>query len=113
VIASPLTYLEAAEYAPPELRGRLVEIVDSDTAVRLIGTDSEKENRILAQFFPLSIEDLAPFQTNHQRFILFSGGPGDWFTQYLVGNGYHLRLLSKGVHNAIYIAESMNRGMGM
>lgn len=108
VIGSPVTYLEAAEYAPQELRGRLVQIVDPDTAVRLVGTDSEKGSRILAQFFPFCVEDLGPFQTAHEKFILFSGGLGEWFTQYLVGKGYHLRLLSKGGDNPIYMADSMN-----
>ena len=114
VIASGITYLEAAEYAPPELRRRLVEIVDADAAIRLVGTDSvDKENRVLAQFFPLCVEDLAPFQAAHQRFILFSGGNYDWLTQYLVEKGYDLRLLSKVGESPIYAAESLNKGRAL
>jgi hypothetical protein len=107
VIGSPLAYLEAAEYAPPELRAnRLVQVADPDLATRLIGWDSgDKAIRLLAQFIPLQVEDPATFQTAHQRFILFSGDNPDWFTQYLVEAGYRLRLLSEDGDNQIYIAE--------
>jgi hypothetical protein len=115
VISSGVEYLEAAEYAPPELRGRLVEVVDLDTATRLSGvTSTEKGNRILAGFIPLQVEDLAKFLAAHQKFILYShspvatkndlGGSADWFTEYLVESGYRLRLLSP-VDNALYIVE--------
>ena len=106
VIGSGKIYLEAAEYAPLHLRGRLVQIVDADAATRLAGTDTvDKTNRLLAQFIPLRVEDLAKFQTAHQRFILFSGGGLDWFTKYLIERRYHLRLLSKDGDSQIYIAE--------
>jgi hypothetical protein len=107
VIGGPVTYLEAAEYAPPELRAnRLVHVVDPDIATRLIGSDSaDKLIRLLAQFIPLRVEDLAAFQTAHQRFILYSGGSSDWFTQYLLERRYHLRLLSKDGGSQTYIAE--------
>ncbi|MGD0061612.1 MAG: hypothetical protein ABSD58_19565 [Verrucomicrobiia bacterium] len=106
VVGSPLTYLEAVEYSPPELRDRLVEVVDADVATRVVGTDTaDKTNRLLAQFIPLHVEDLAAFQAAHQKFILLSGGRGDWFTQYLIERGYHLRLLGRGVLNSLYIAE--------
>jgi hypothetical protein len=95
VMADPLAFLEASEYAPPELRDRLVQIVDP------------KARPLLAQFIPLHIEDLAAFQATHQKFIFRSGGSFDWLTQYLLAAGYHLRLLSKdaGSSISIYMAE--------
>ena len=106
VIGSPIAYLEAAEYSPPELRGRLVEVVDADNATRLVGADTpDKTNRLLAQFIPLHVEDLAAFQVTHQKFILRSDGRYDWFTQYLVERRYHLSLLSKDAGSSLYIAE--------
>jgi hypothetical protein len=106
VIADPLAYVEAAEYAPPELRDRLVEVVDTENAVRLVGSDTpEKTNRLLAQFIPLRIEDLRPFQATYQRFILRSGGIFDWFSRYLVESGYHLTLLSHGTVKPVYVVE--------
>ena len=102
VIGDGEAYLEAAKYAPPELRDRLVQVVDADIAIRLAGSDSiDRTNRILAQYIPLQVEDLAPFQAVHQRFMLYSGGGFDWITPYLVEKRYQLRLLSKNV----YIAE--------
>ena len=106
VIGDPRAYLEAAQYSPPELGDRLVEVVDADIATRLVKSDTpDKTNRLLAQFIPLHVEDLAAFQAAHQKFILRSGGDFDWFTQYLVEGRYHLRLLSKDADNSLYLAE--------
>lgn len=113
VIGSPLIYLEAVQYSPPELRDRLVNVVDEDMAKRLIGTDTpDKTNRLLAQFVPLGVEDLAPFEKVHPRFMILSGGGLDWFTQYLLEKRYSLRLVSndsgiasKHGDTKIYLAE--------
>jgi 4-amino-4-deoxy-L-arabinose transferase-like glycosyltransferase len=106
VIGSPLAYLQAVEYSPPEMRDRLIEVVDGDTAIRLVGTDTpDRTNRTLANFVPLHIEDLAVFRAAHRKFILRSGGVFDWLTQYLVGRRYHLSLLSKEGDISVYMAE--------
>jgi hypothetical protein len=106
VFGSPIKYLEAAEYLPSELRDRLVGVVDPDMSTRLVGTDSpDKSNRLLAQFIPLQVEDLAAFQSAHEKFILRSGGPFDWFTEYLVQRRYHTMLLSNDVGGTLYIVE--------
>jgi hypothetical protein len=110
VIGSELTYLEAVEYSGPDLRGRLVALCDPALAVRLIGTDTlERENRILAQFVPLRLEGLAPFQVAHQTFILYSGGRSDWLTDYLLENGYRLTVLAKDATSSVYLANA-NQG---
>jgi hypothetical protein len=117
VIGDPLFYIEAAKYAPAALRPRLVYVANPDLATRLIGSDTgDKENRILAEFIPLHVEDLAPFEAAHQRFILYSDSFVDWLTPYLVKSGYRLSLLSTDVNSQrrptltevdsqIYIAE--------
>jgi hypothetical protein len=106
VIGSPIAYLETAEYSPPELRDRLVEVIDPDNATRLVGTDTpDKTNRLLAQFIPLHVEDLGAFQAAQQKFILRSDGPYDWFTLYLLERRYRLSLLSEDDGSSLYIAE--------
>ena len=106
VIGSPIAYLEAAEYWPRELRDRLVEVVDTDMATRLVGTDTpDKTNRLLAQFIPLHVEDLAAFQAAHEKFILRSGGSYDWFTEYLIQSRYHMMLFSTDANGSFYIVE--------
>jgi hypothetical protein len=106
VIANGNTYLEAMQYAPLELRARLVNVIDEDIEARLLGSDTlDKTNRLLARFIPLRIVDLAAFQAADNRFILYSGGDGDWLTQYLVESRYHLRLVSKDPRGSSYIAE--------
>jgi hypothetical protein len=80
-------------------------IFDAQRAVglNLLGSP----NRLLAQFVPLRVEDLALFQAaHHHKFILLSSDGGfDWFTQFLVERGYQLRLLSKDADGSLYIAE--------
>ncbi|MBV8894530.1 MAG: hypothetical protein JO266_21570, partial [Acidobacteria bacterium] len=83
VVADPLAFLEATEYAPPELRDRLVQVADP------------KAHPLPTQFIPSHTEDLATFQATHQNFIFRSGGSFDWLTQYLLAGGYHLSLLSR------------------
>jgi Dolichyl-phosphate-mannose-protein mannosyltransferase len=106
VIGSPHAYLEAAEYAPLEIRDRLVGLVDPDSAIRIVSTDTvDITDRLLAQFIPLRFEDLRVFEATHQRFILRSGGAWDWSTEYLMERGYNLNLLSQSVVNPVYIVE--------
>lgn len=108
-IGNPMRYLEADEYAPPELRDRLRMVVDSDIATSLGWSDTpDKTNSLLAQFIPLRVESLAKFQLAHPKFILYSGG--DWLTQYLVENRYHLFLLAtENDGSALYVAERSER----
>lgn len=106
VIGNGGTFLDAVTYAPPELRNRLVQVVDADIAARLTGSDSvDQTNRLLARFIPVRVEGLAAFQAAQQRFLLCSGGQFDWFTQYLLERKYRLRLLARDAGSSIYIAE--------
>lgn len=106
VIADCHHYLEAVQYSPPALRGRLVEVFDNNDAIRLVGTaDGETEDRLLAQFVPLQVEDLTSFESEHRQFILYSGGLFDWLTRYLIEQKYHLTLLAQDDDNMIYIVE--------
>lgn len=68
VIGSGFTFLEAAKYAPPGLRERLVEVVHADITNRLITMDSvDKANHLLMKFlYPLRI------QAPHPKFLLHS-----------------------------------------
>jgi hypothetical protein len=106
VIGSSQKFLEAAKYAPSGLRERLVEVFDADIADRLVTSDTtDRANRLLRKFVPLPIEDLSLFQAVHPRFLLRSGGFGDWVTPYLLENKYRLTFLSKGVDWSLYVAE--------
>lgn len=106
VISSPMEYLQAAEYSPPELRGRLLDVIDPDMAARLIGSNTaDKATRIIAQFVPLHVEDLAAFQAAHQKFLLRSVNSYDWVTPYFVESKYHMTLLAKDGGSSLYIVE--------
>ena len=106
VIGDPLVYLEAAYYSPPKLRYRLIQVVDADIAVRLVGSNTpDKTNSLLGQFVPLHIENLRAFEAAHQKFLLRSDGAYDWFTRYALESKYHLRLLSSDADASLYLAE--------
>jgi hypothetical protein len=100
VIADAVTYLEANEYAPPEMRGRLVELGDVDMAVHFTGTDTaERANALLARYVRLRLEERTSFEASHPRFILCFNQTNDWLTwltPYLMQKNYHLMLLSYG-----------------
>lgn len=103
VIASGGRYLEASEYAPPELRGRLVMLTDVEAAVRLAGADTvDIEFPILSRFVPhLRVEDRARFEPAHPRFFLYSGSSSNWVTPYLFEKNYHVELLSTPTPNSV------------
>jgi hypothetical protein len=107
VIGSGLLFLEADKYAPAEMRGRLVSVVDTNLAIRSDGTDTiEKNLGILAQFIPLQVQDLTPFLAANRTFILLQAGGGhDWLTPYLVDKKYHLTLISRDAAGPVYIVE--------
>jgi hypothetical protein len=102
-IGNGIRYLDAAEYAPPQMRERLVSVVDADLAIRIAGTNTlEKNLNILARSIPLRVEALAPFLAATHRFILQSGG---WLTPYLLDNKCQLILLSQGGAAPIFMVE--------
>ena len=106
VIGSGLIFLDADEYAPSKMRGRLVAVVNADMAIRLDGTDTiEKNLGVLARFLPLQVDELAPFLADNRKFILQSGGGHDWFTAYLVDKKYQLTLISTDAAGPVYMAE--------
>jgi len=108
VVGSGLTYLEASEYAPPEVRERLRGVVSAEMAVRVSHMDTtDKAIGLLAGFVPLRVQELAPFEAAHQEFILCSGGPGDWLTEYLIERSYQLMKLpsDKDLDYSLYLVK--------
>jgi hypothetical protein len=53
----------------------------------------------------LHVEDRAVFQAAHQKFILRSDGNFDWFTEYVLEQKFHMRLLSRDTWSSLYIVE--------
>jgi len=104
VIGSPLSYLEAARYAPRELRDRLAGIAEPELALRFFGTDTpDHANQILARYAPLRVERASRFVAANPKFLLKSAEPADWFTGYLMTQGYRLKPLAPG--SSLYLAE--------
>jgi len=95
VIGSPLSFLEAAQYSPPGLRPRLVQLVDA----------TDEGTHLLAQFIPLKFEDLEEFQRAHPKFVLCSGGSFDRSPDYFLRKGYRLTLLSTYGNHFLYAVE--------
>ena len=95
VIGSPLSFLEAAQYSPPGLRPRLVQLVGA----------ADEGTHLLAQFIPLRFEDLEEFQRAHPKFVLCSGGSFDRSPDYFLRKGYRLTLLSTYRNHFLYTVE--------
>jgi hypothetical protein len=96
VIADAVTYLEANEYAPQELRSRLVELADTDLAVHFTGMDTaDRANALLMRYVRLRLEEPESFEASHPQFILcFNIPTQDWLIPYLMKKNYHLTLLA-------------------
>jgi hypothetical protein len=96
VIADAVTYLEANEYAPPELRSRLVELAGTDMAVHFTGMDTaDRANALLARYVPLRLEKRESFEASYPQFILcFTFPTHDWLIPYLMQKNYHLTLVA-------------------
>jgi 4-amino-4-deoxy-L-arabinose transferase-like glycosyltransferase len=104
VIGGALSYVEAAHYAPRDLRDRLIGIGDPALAVRYIGSDTtDRANQIVARFASLRVPQAAPFLAANPKFLLKSGEAADWFTPYLMEQGYRLKPVSPG--SSLYLAE--------
>jgi hypothetical protein len=106
VIGTGIQYLPAVEYSAPELRARLTQVVNSDMARRIIGSDTvDREAVLLSQYIPLRVEQLESFESRNRLFLLYSGGDFDWITQDLLESGYSLKLLSRDRDSWLYLVE--------
>ncbi|MGJ5815079.1 hypothetical protein [Paludibaculum fermentans] len=106
VVTPSSLYLEADEYAPAELKSRLVNVVDSESSVRFTGTDTlDRSNQVLARFIPLHVVQLGSFQAGNPKFILFAGpAEFDWLTPYLKQHGVPLKPIVLNADLSLYIA---------
>lgn len=107
VIASGMQYLVMARYSSPNLQRRLVEVADSEQAIRRAGSNSvDTANRVLSHFVPLRVEDAEPFLSQHPIFFLQSGTERlDWFTAYLLEKKYHLTVLWQHTSISGYLVQ--------
>ncbi len=96
-----------AHYAEPDLRGRLVQLVDPQAAIWLTDSDTvDNTARRLRQFIPLRAEDAAPFLAAHSRFLIYATSDStSWLPRYLLAKQYRLELLSEDADAVIYRAE--------
>ena len=98
VVGSPLSFLEAAQYSPPGVRQRLVQ---------LIGPEDRGDDLVVQFFAPLKFENREEFETAHSRFFLCSGGFADAATPYFLKKGYRLILLSEYGNHSLYMVERL------
>jgi len=95
VYASPVDYLQAAYYAPPQVNRRLVYIADPAIALRLAGSDSaERALILLARMAPLHVETFDEFTTHARRFVVIESGELGWIVPELAARGATVRVMS-------------------
>jgi hypothetical protein len=107
VVSDFNTYVQVCHYASPELRGRILTLVDPGKSWIYTGTDTaEKIAVILRSYAPLTILDFPPFAANHPVFLLYSNGAeGDWWPARLLHDGHHLQLLAVHGDESMYLVE--------
>ncbi len=106
VIGEATKFLETLHYAAPDLKSRLVEIIDDAAILRFDGTDSAAiNNQLLSQYRPLRIEDAQLFLRQNSRFLLHCWRSTSWLLPYLGENHYRLTLVEAGIDGNTYLAE--------
>ena len=69
-------FLPLVEYAPADIRSRLVMIIPSPRIAARIGQSGDTPLIGLAKWMTLQVEDLDSFTARHRRFVLY--GPPSW-----------------------------------
>jgi hypothetical protein len=90
VVSSATDYLTLNFYSGPEIKSRMLALVDPPEAVRAIGTDSgDLEVMALKQFTPINIQPFSKFRREHQHFLMFSTSNSfDWWPERLSHDGH-------------------------
>ena len=107
VVSDFNTYMQVYHYASPELRQRILTLVDPANSLSYTGTDTaEKIAVILPSYAPLTILDFAPFAASHPAFLLYSNpAERDWWPARLLHDGHRLQLLAVHGDDAMYLVE--------
>jgi hypothetical protein len=78
VISDNQTFLQLSMYGPPQVRSRLVYLVDFEAARHRLGMNNgDRLVAALSQSQPLAVEEYKPFVRKHGRF-LFYGAESMW-----------------------------------
>lgn len=110
VVSDSGRYFEILHYAAPELRARMVAVVDPASAYAYSGSDTV-ENILLAlrQLAPVDVRDFAEFTATHESFLLYSNGSSyDWLPDRLVRGGFTTRELADPRGGILFLVERQN-----
>jgi hypothetical protein len=107
VVSDSRAYLQIQHYASPELRRRMVAIVDSASADLYVGNDSVDRGILaLRQLIPLDVYDFSQFAATHRSFLLYSNDSAfDWLPSRLLQDGDTMRLLADQEYGSMYLVE--------
>jgi hypothetical protein len=112
VVTNTHEYLQIAYYAPPDLAGRLVSVVDPGAAKRYSASDGDdKALELLADYSPLRIYDFQSFHGYYSSFLLYadSSEPLGWWPQRLVDDGYVLRVVASAGEDLVFLVTPPER----
>jgi hypothetical protein len=87
VVTSGLWYLQLWYYAPPQVRGNLLYLVDEQSELRYTGTDTlDRGYLTLRGWAPINVENYATFVAAHHEFEVYAMGSG-WLLDQLRADG--------------------------
>lgn len=106
VVSGVEEYREYWHYAPPELRRRIVALVDPANAWRYVGGDYDQLHIAQRLCEPMTIQDFDPFAAAHPVFLLLStGSPLDWWPARLAHDGHRLQVLATKKGTTMYLVQ--------
>jgi hypothetical protein len=107
VIADPGEYFELLHFAAPELKRRIVTVVDPPSAVQYLGTDSvDKVMLALRQITPLDVDDFSNFAGVHHSFLVYSNGSSfEWLPLWLQQHGEPMRVVAAQGRSLVYFVQ--------
>jgi Dolichyl-phosphate-mannose-protein mannosyltransferase len=109
VVTNTHEYLQLAYYAPPDLAGRLVSVVDPGAARRYDASDGDdKALALLAGYSRFRVYDFHDFHSAYSSFLLYqdSSEPLGWWPQRLVDDGYVLRVVASAGEDLVYLVTA-------
>ena len=108
VVSNGLEYLSITHYAPPELAGRLVALVDPAESVAESGNDSLDKGLLgIRCCLPIRVYGYTEFAAQHPRFLVYSDGDIDFdrWPERLMRKGIGLDILGVEGSRNLYLVD--------
>jgi Dolichyl-phosphate-mannose-protein mannosyltransferase len=108
VVSDGVEYVEIWHVAPPEMKRRIVALVDLPNSIVFAGSDNvDKDLLVWRSYLPLQVSEFSSFASEHSVFLLYSNGSTrwDWWPNRLMHDGAILHLVAAQGRSSMYLVE--------